>query len=107
METNCSEIIRRITEICSEISSILAKKNEDYGDSFHLLFLQEGLAAPRIRLGDKYNRFCTLSRKNAEERRVNDETIRDTLLDLAGYTILTISEIDRLKEDNVYDERTT
>lgn len=36
----------RTTKICSEISTILAKKDEDYGESFHRLFLQEGLAAP-------------------------------------------------------------
>lgn len=93
-----SETIKLTTEICKEISATLAKKNEDYGDSFHSLFLQEGLAASRIRLGDKYNRFCTLSRRGGEERRVRDENIRDTLLDMAGYAILTIAELDRAKE---------
>lgn len=85
----------RTTKICSEISTILANKNADYGESFHLLFLQEGLAASRIRLGDKYNRFCTLTRKNDGERKVKSESIRDTLLDMAGYAILTIAELDR------------
>lgn len=88
----------RTRKICSEISTILAKKDEDYGESFHRLFLQEGLAAPRIRLGDKYNRFCTLTRKNDAERKVKNESIRDTLLDMAGYAILTISELDRMEE---------
>lgn len=98
METFSSETIKRTREICKEISSTLAKKNEDYGDSFHTLFLQEGLAASRIRLGDKYSRFCTLTRKADEERKVKDESIRDTLLDMAGYAILTIAELDRAKD---------
>lgn len=98
MKTSWSETIKFTRNICSEIDEILIKKNQDYGDSFHTLFLQEGMAASRIRLGDKYNRFCTLTRKGNEERQVKDESIRDTLLDMAGYAILTIAELDRAKE---------
>lgn len=98
METSYSKTIELTRKICSEIDMTLIKKNEDYGDSFHTLFLQEGLAASRIRLGDKYSRFCTLTRKEDEERQVKDESIRDTLLDMAGYAILTIAEFDRAKE---------
>lgn len=98
MKTSCSETVKLTRKICSEIDTILIKKNEDYGDSFHSLFIQEGLAAPRIRLGDKYSRFCTLTRRGDEERKVKDESIRDTLLDMAGYAILTIAELDRAKE---------
>ena len=36
----------------------------------------------RIRLGDKFNRFKTLSRSG--EQKVDDESIRDTLIDLAN-----------------------
>lgn len=98
MNNSCSETIKLTRKICSEIDAILIKKNQDYGDSFHSLFLQEGLAASRIRLGDKYNRFCTLTRKRDEERQVKDESIRDTLLDMAGYAILTIAELDQMEE---------
>lgn len=93
----------RMEKICSEISTILAEKNEDYGDSFHQLFIQEGLAAPRIRLGDKYNRFCTLTRNKDGERKVKNESIRDTLLDMAGYAILTIAELDQTDEARSQD----
>lgn len=98
MKNSCSETVKLTRTICSEIDTLLIKKNEDYGDSFHSLFIQEGLAASRIRLGDKYNRFCTLTRKGDEGRQVKDESIRDTLLDMAGYAILTIAELDRAKE---------
>lgn len=47
---------------------------------------------PRIRLGDKFNRFKSLSKGN--EWHVKDESIRDTLLDLANYAILTVMELD-------------
>ena len=78
--------------ICEELNALYAKKNHDYGDSFHLSFTEEGMAMARIRLGDKLNRFKTLSRKNAQE--VKDESIRDTLIDLANYAIMTILELE-------------
>ena len=79
-------------EICTEINELYAKKNHDYGDSFHQTFVEEGMAMARIRLGDKLNRFKTLSRGN--EQKVNDESIRDTLIDLANYAIMTILEME-------------
>ena len=46
----------------------------------------------RIRLGDKFSRFKTLSRGG--EQKVNDESIRDTLIDLANYAIMTVVEME-------------
>lgn len=82
-------------QICEEIHNLYTKKNHDYGDSFHLTYIDEGMAMPRIRLSDKFNRFRTLSRSNKQE--VKDESIRDTLIDLANYSIMTIIEMDREK----------
>ena len=80
-------------KICAELSAIYEKKNHDYGDSFHQSYLEEGLAMPRIRLGDKFNRFKNLTKgKTCIE--VNDESIRDTLLDLANYAIMTVMELE-------------
>lgn len=80
-------------EICSGLSDLYEKKNHDYGDSFHETFLQEGWVMPRIRLGDKYRRFCALT-SASEGPLVEDESLRDTLLDLANYAILTVLEMD-------------
>ena len=84
--------VEKHQQICEELTSIYAKKNHDYGDSFHISFCEEGMAMPRIRLGDKFNRFKTLSRGHKQE--VNDESIRDTLLDLANYAIMTVLEME-------------
>lgn len=78
--------------LCDEINNLYAKKNHDYGDSFHQTYLEEGMAMPRIRLSDKLNRFKSLTRKNT--RQVEDESIRDTLIDLANYAIMTILEME-------------
>lgn len=82
--------------LCEELNRIYAKKNHDYGDSFHQTFLEEGMAMPRIRLSDKLSRFKALTRKGGQE--VNDESIRDTLLDLANYALMTAMELTEYEE---------
>lgn len=85
--------VLRHREICNELNSLYERKNRDYGDSFHKTYLEEGMAMARIRLGDKLNRFKTLTK--GEQQMVNDESIRDTLMDLANYSIMAIMELDR------------
>ena len=84
--------ILRHAEICKEINRLYEQKNHDDGDSFHQTFVEEGMAMARIRLGDKFSRFKTLSR--GCEQKVNDESIRDTLIDLANYAIMTVLEME-------------
>lgn len=78
-------------EICKELNNLYIKKNRDYGDSFHKSFEKYGLTMSAIRIGDKFNRFESLIANPAQ---VKDESIRDTLIDLANYAILTIMELD-------------
>ena len=82
--------------ICDEINELYAKKNHDYGDSFAQSFREEGMAMVRIRLGDKFNRLKALTRGG--EQKVADESIRDTLMDLANYAIMTVLEMEGEKE---------
>lgn len=82
--------------ICDEINELYAKKNHDYGDSFAQSFREEGMAMVRIRLGDKFNRLKALTRGG--EQKVADESIRDTLIDLANYAIMTVLEMEGKKE---------
>lgn len=86
-------------KICEELNSLYERKNHDYGDSFHRTFLEEGLAVSRIRLSDKLSRLKNLTTKG--ERAVLDETIEDTLLDLANYAIMTVIELR--DEGEVYE----
>lgn len=79
-------------EICNELNDLYERKNRDYGDSFHKTFLDEGMAMIRIRLSDKLNRFKQLTRTG--ESKVKDESVRDTLIDIANYAIMAIIEID-------------
>ena len=89
----CNDKVERHKQICLTLNNLYAKKNHDYGDSFHQTFVEEGMAMPRIRLGDKFNRFKTLSRK-LDTQKVSDESLKDTLLDLANYAIMTVLEME-------------
>lgn len=80
--------------VCMEMNELYDRKNRDYGDSFHKTFLEEGMAMARIRLSDKLERFKKLSRAD-EDARVKDESIRDTLIDLGNYAVMTVMELDR------------
>lgn len=86
----------RHADVCKELNALYTRKNHDYGDSFHKTFIEEGFAMSRIRLSDKLERFKTLSRNM--DAQVDDESIRDTLIDLANYAIMSIMEMDAENE---------
>lgn len=88
--------VRLHKEILANIHDLYQRKNHDYGDSFHLLYQEEGMAAVRIRLSDKLNRLKTLTRDGATQM-VSDESIYDTLMDIANYSVMALIELDRIK----------
>ena len=82
-------------KICEKLNEIYINKNHDYGDSFGDTFRKLGIISAVTRITDKTNRLQSLCKK---EQKVNDESIRDTLMDLANYAIMTIIELDEEKE---------
>ena len=82
-------------DICKELNDLYIIKNADYGDSFGKSYERYGEVMAAIRLNDKLNRFERLIQHKSE---VKDESVRDTLIDLANYAIMTIVEMD-LKTD--------
>lgn len=84
--------IDRHSDLCDLLNEIYIKKNHDYGDSFSKTFKEEGFAMARIRLSDKLERFKKLTRDGGQQ--VKDESIEDTLLDLANYAIMTVVEME-------------
>lgn len=83
--------------LCRKLMEIYERKNHDYGDSFLETFREEGFAMSRIRLTDKLSRFKALTKDGARAQ-VLDESIRDTLMDLANYAIMTVVEMEREEE---------
>ncbi|RKI37034.1 DUF1599 domain-containing protein [bacterium D16-51] len=78
-----------------QIHDTYVKKNHDYGDSFSRSYEKYGIVAAMVRMEDKWNRLDNLARGG--QQMVSGESIRDTLLDLAGYSIMTVMELDRRK----------
>ena len=85
--------VNAFEDVAIQLRNIYDAKNRDYGDSFSQSFKEEGMAMVRIRLGDKLNRLKNLTR--GAEQQVKDESVRDTLMDLANYAIMTIMELDK------------
>lgn len=81
-------------KICEGLNKVYINKNKDYGDSFGDMYRELGIITAVTRIGDKFNRLKSLAKKSNEERCVKDETIRDTLLDMANYCIMTVIEMD-------------
>ena len=78
--------------ICLELNNIYEKKNADYGNSFENSLDKHGLIAGIVRMDDKMSRLISLNSKN--EQQVMDESLRDTLMDLANYAIMSVMWLD-------------
>ena len=91
--------IQRHLEIVTALNQLYASKNADYGDSFGETYQKLGIISALTRISDKYNRLVSLATKPEEERKVKNESIQDTLLDMANYCIMTVIEMEAEKEN--------
>ena len=76
-----------------KLADTLTKKNAAYGDAFGKSIEKYGYIAALVRMSDKWNRLNTLMLDSDGIDNLG-ESIQDTLLDLAGYCILTTAELD-------------
>ena len=79
-------------KICQELTETYEKKNSDYGNSFENSLDKHGMIAGIVRMDDKMSRLISLNSKN--EQQVMDESLRDTLMDLANYAIMSVMWLD-------------
>ena len=79
--------ISQYKTVQNEAIALFKKKNQDYGDSF----ANYGPIGVIIRMGDKIQRLSTITNKTIQ---VNDESIRDTLIDLHNYSAMAIMLLD-------------
>lgn len=76
-----------------EAFNLFLKKNADYGDAF----ANFGSIGVLVRMGDKINRLMSLSKN--EIKMINDESVRDTLIDLHNYSAMAIMLMDEKEEE--------
>lgn len=91
---NLNEKQNKHKRICEQLNEIFVNKSNDYGDSFGRTYNELGIISAITRISDKYNRIVSLSKKTKEEIKVKDESIKDTLLDMANYCIMTVIEME-------------
>ena len=87
--------IEKFKKITAEMANLYEEKNRNYGNSFDKSLDEDGLLVSKIRLGDKFNRFSSLLKQQSNG--TNDESIKDTLIDLANYAIMSIMWMENQK----------
>ena len=83
-------------DILKEMSEVHQRKNADYGNNFHKRYEKYGFLTALLRLTDKMERLENIYEKG--EIQVKDESVEDTLLDLANYAVMTIVELRNNKK---------
>lgn len=86
--------VDKFSDILFDMRETYEKKNSDYGNSFCDTIQEFGYIPAVARINDKLNRI----KKMVKGEKMNiDESMRDNLLDIAIYCILTVMEIDNQK----------
>lgn len=88
--------VNAFEDVTINLRNLYDAKNRDYGDSFGQSFQKWGLPMACIRLGDKLNRLESFAQK--KDMQVNDESVEDTLMDMANYAIMTLVEMNMRKK---------
>ena len=88
--------VETFSKIVIEMTKLYAKKNHDYGNSFDESCDKIGTGYPLGRLLDKMNRLIACMGKE-DEMQIN-ESIEDTLTDLACYSVMTLSYLKRKRQ---------
>ena len=88
--------VNQLDIIQLEARTLFQKKNSDYGDAFATY----GPIGVLVRIGDKIQRLQSINKKGITL--VEDEKLRDTLIDLHNYAamaIMLMDETDKKEED--------
>ena len=83
----------QLEKVQQEGLELFKRKNKDYGDAFATY----GPIGVLVRIGDKINRLQSIS--NTGIQMVDDESIRDTLIDLHNYAGMAVMLLDEKKDE--------
>ena len=85
--------VSQMQKVHHEAIDLFSRKNRDYGDAF----ANYGTVGVLVRMGDKIMRLQSISKNGIQL--VNDERLRDTLIDLHNYAGMAVMLLD--EEQNV------
>jgi hypothetical protein len=80
--------VEQMKKIQNEAIDLFAKKNIDYGDAF----AKYGVIGVLMRIEDKLQRSMSITKNGVNL--INDEGIRDTLIDLHNYSAMALMLLD-------------
>ena len=80
--------VEQLKKIQNEALELFTKKNIDYGDAF----AKYGTIGVLMRIEDKLQRFMSITKNGVNL--INDEGIRDTLIDLHNYSAMALMLLD-------------
>jgi hypothetical protein len=81
--------------VVTDMINLYAAKNHDYGNSFDRGCEEIGPAYAIGRMYDKMNRIINLTRNPINSQAVKNESIKDTIRDLANYAVMYLAWIDK------------
>lgn len=87
--------VEQMEKVQKEALNLFKKKNTDYGDAF----ANYGPVGVIVRMGDKIQRLNSVT--NSGINLVDNENLRDTLIDLHNYAAMAIMLIDEKKHNNI------
>ena len=88
METHNPDRVSQMIQVQQTALELFKKKNTDYGDAF----AKFGVIGVLMRIEDKIQRSLSISKNGVTL--VDDECIRDTLIDLHNYSAMAIMLLD-------------
>jgi len=80
--------VEQMKKIQQDALELFSKKNADYGDAF----AKFGVIGVLMRIEDKIQRSLSITKNGVTL--VNDESMRDTLLDLHNYAAMALMLLD-------------
>ena len=84
-----NDFMNLYNSIVDNMKDVCNQKNTDYGTSVQDTYEKFGDISYIVRLHDKWNRINSLMEKGKAE--VKDESIDDTILDMANYLLLWLT----------------
>ena len=85
---NSNYRVKQMVDIHNEALELFKKKNADYGDAFATY----GIVGVLVRMGDKISRLSSITKSGITL--VDNESLRDTLMDLHNYSAMALMLLD-------------
>jgi len=86
--------VQQLENTQKECLELFRKKNKDYGDAF----AKFGVIGVLMRIEDKIQRSISITKNGVQL--INDESLKDTLMDLHNYAAMGVMLLDEKDHDN-------